>query len=69
MAEATVHGTLPRPSPRPFLVLLLLVDVMLRFALVPDRVRRDFLSRTLNPVARRRDQVVRKLFAEFVCKR
>lgn len=37
-------------------------------ALVVDRVRLDLLTRALDPVARRGYEVVRKLFAEFICK-
>ena len=65
VAEAAVHGPLAAAA-RTLLVLLLLVDVVLRLALVPDRVRRDFLARALDPVARGRDQVVWKFFAKFI---
>lgn len=43
-------------------------DLAVALALVVDRVGRDLLARALDPVARRRQQVVRVLIAEFVWK-
>jgi len=41
--------------------------VTIALALVPDRVRRDLLPRALDPIARRRYQVVREFLAKFIC--
>lgn len=48
--------------------LLALADVVVRLRFVPYGVGVDFLSGTLDPIAGSRDEVVRELFAEFVCK-
>lgn len=55
---------------RPVGVVLLvaLLDLVIRLGLIPDRVRGDLLSRTLDPVARCRDEVVRELLAELIWK-
>lgn len=53
------------------LLIDLLVDVgplsLVAFTFVVDRVAGNVLARTLDPVARRRDKVVRELLAELVC--
>jgi len=41
--------------------------VTIALALVPDRVRGDLLPRALDPIARRRYQVVREFLAKFIC--
>ena len=48
-------------------VLVALRQLVVTFALIPNRVSRNLLARALDPVTGRRNEIMRKLFAKLVC--